>query len=46
MVEHERRPLDYASKPARPSSTIDVMEIVLWVIWALMLSFFAVLIIA
>jgi hypothetical protein len=43
--QHDPRPIDYASKPARAPSTIDAMEIVLWVVWALMLTFFALLII-
>ena len=41
---HDPRPLDYVSKCARSPTRIDAMEIVLWVMWALMLAFFALLI--
>ena len=45
MNRFNPRPLDYAPKQPRSSSAIDATEIVLWVIWAMMLAFFVLLIV-
>ena len=45
MNERHPRQLDYAVRRSRSSSTIDGMEIALWVIWALILTIFVLLIV-